>query len=97
MSSAAAGEKIRIAETRRESCGSGLLLPIHQLHSGLFSTTRAKRILTGRGGAGAGAGRGGQQFKMLVLPSPDRPLLPGPRPEKKLEKVVGGSGENTLK
>ena len=43
------------------------------------------------------AGRGGQQFKMLVLPSPDRPLLPGPRPEKKLEKVVGGSGENTLK
>ena len=51
----------------------------------------------GGAGAGAGAGRGGQQFKMLVLPSPDRPLLPGPRPEKKLEKVVGGSGENTLK
>ena len=48
-------------------------------------------------GAGRGRGRGGQQFKMLVLPSPDRPLLPGPRPEKKLEKVVGGSGENTLK
>ena len=48
-------------------------------------------------GARRGRGRGGQQFKMLVLPSPDRPLLPGPRPEKKLEKVVGGSGENTLK
>ena len=85
------GKRFGLRRRGERAAGSGLLLPIQRL-LGPFLNHQSQAHLDG-----AGAGRGGQQFKMLVLPSPDRPLLPGPRPEKKLEKVVGGSGENTLK
>ena len=68
----------------RESCGSGLLLPIHQLHSGLFSTTRAKRILTGRGGGGGGAGRAAVQDVSFTKPGP--PAAAGSAPRKEARK-----------
>ena len=78
------GKDSDCGDAEGESCGSGLLLPIHQLHSGLFSTTRAKRILTGRGGGGGGGGGAAVQDVSFTKPGP--PAAAGSAPRKEARK-----------
>ena len=72
-------------------CGDGereLLAPAcscrYRGYSGLFSTTRAKRILTGRGGGGGGAGRAAVQDVSFTKPGP--PAAAGSAPRKEARK-----------